>query len=99
MRIGFFVWEYPPRIVGGLGTYAENMCQAMIDLGHEVSLFTLNDGLLKTKETLKGVDVYRPMIVDGSNVLPLFFSDDLRRWGTGIKFFNDVFVYNVLSSS
>lgn len=23
MRIGFFVWEYPPKLVGGLGTYAE----------------------------------------------------------------------------
>jgi hypothetical protein len=21
LRIGFFVWEYPPKLVGGLGTY------------------------------------------------------------------------------
>jgi hypothetical protein len=25
MRIGFFVWEYPPQIVGGLGTYSKTL--------------------------------------------------------------------------
>lgn len=99
MRIGFFVWEYPPRIVGGLGTYAENMCHAMRDLGHELSVFTINDGTLKSREVLNGIDVHRPMIVDGSNILPLFLTEDLKRWGTGIKFFNDLFVYNVLSAA
>lgn len=99
MRIGFFVWEYPPRIVGGLGTYAENMCHAMNDLGHDISVFTINDGTLKTRAVIDGIDVHRPMIVDGSNVFPLFLTEDLKRWGTGIKFFNDLFVYNVLSAT
>jgi len=99
MRIGYFVWEYPPRIVGGLGTYAENICPAMMDLGHEVSLFTMNDGTLKTREILNGIDVNRPMLVDGSNILPLFLTEDLRRWGMGIKFFNDILVYNMLSAT
>jgi len=44
MRIGYFVWEYPPRIVGGLGTYAANICPAILDLGHDISVFTMNDG-------------------------------------------------------
>jgi glycogen(starch) synthase len=99
MRIGFFVWEYPPRIFGGLGTYAENICPAILDLGHNISVFTTNDGTLKTREILKGVDVNRPMIVDGSNILPLFLTEDLRRWGTGIKYFNDVLIYNILSAA
>ncbi len=99
MRIGFFVWEYPPRIFGGLGTYAENICPAILDLGHDISVFTTNDGTLKTREILKGVDVNRPMIVDGSNILPLFLTEDLRRWGTGIKYFNDVLIYNILSAA
>ena len=30
MRIGFFVWEYPPQLVGGLGTYAEYMSREFI---------------------------------------------------------------------
>ncbi len=99
MRIGFFVWEYPPRIVGGLGTYAENICPVIIDLGHDISVFTMNDGTLKTREVLKGVDVNRPLLVDGSNILPLFLTEDLRRWGTGTKFFNDVLMYNILSAA
>ena len=99
MRIGFFVWEYPPRIVGGLGTYAENICPEMVKLGHDVSVFTLNDGTLKTRETLKGIDVNRPMLVEGGSILPLCMTEDLRRWGTGIKFFNDVLLYNILSAT
>ena len=99
MRIGYFVWEYPPRIIGGLGTYAENICPAIQELGHDISVFTMNDGTLKTRERSKGIDVNRPMLVDGSNILPLFLTEDLKRWSTGIKFFNDILVYNVLSAA
>jgi glycogen(starch) synthase len=99
MRIGFFVWEYPPRIVGGLGTYAANICPAMVKLGHDVSVFTPNDGTLKTRETIKGIDVNRPMLVEGGGILPLCMTEDLRRWGTAIKFFNDVLIYNILSAT
>jgi len=99
MRIGLFVWEYPPRIVGGLGTYAQNICPEMVKLGHDVSVFTMNDGTLKTRETLKGVDINRPMLVEGGSILPLCMTEDLRRWGTGIKFFNDVLIYNILSAT
>jgi len=99
MRIGYFIWEYPPRIIGGLGTYAENICPAILNLGHDISVFTMNDGTLKTREILKGIDVNRPMLVDGSNILPLFLTEDLKRWGMGIKFFNDVLIYNILSAT
>jgi glycogen synthase len=100
MRIGYFVWEYLPRVVGGLGTYAENICQALVNHGHDVSVFTMNDGTLKTREISKGVDVNRPMLVDGSAILPhLLTKEDLIRSGTGIKFFNNVLIYNILSAT
>jgi glycosyltransferase involved in cell wall biosynthesis len=99
MRIGFFVWEYPPKLVGGLGTYAEYITQEFVDIGHDVSVFTLNDGSLKTREILKGVEVHRPLIADASNVFPFFVIDDLKKWGTNIKFFNDIFIYNILSAT
>ncbi len=99
MRIGFFVWEYPPKLVGGLGTYAEYITHEYVELDHDVSVFTLNSGDLKPTEILKGVDVHRPLIADASNVFPMFVTDDLRRWGTNIRFFNDMFIYNVLSST
>ena len=99
MRIGFFVWEYPPKLVGGLGTYAEYITQELVRQGHEVTVFTLNEGELKTHEDYNGVNVQRPIIVDASNVFPMFVAEDLRRWGTNIRFFNDIFMYNVLSAS
>jgi len=100
MRIGYFVWEYPPRVVSGWGSCAESICQAMINKGLDVSVFTMNDGTLKTREVLNGVDVNRPMLVDGSNILPQVLSmEDPGRTGTGIKFFNDVLMYNILSAT
>ncbi len=99
MRIGFFVWEYPPKLVGGLGTYAEYITREFIELGHDVAVFTLNPGDLKTREIIRGVEVHRPLIADASNVFPMFVIDDLRRWGTNIRFFNDTFIYNVLSAT
>jgi len=99
MRIGFFVWEYPPSLVGGLGTYAEYITQEFLDIGHDVCVFTLNRGGLKTREILKGVEVHRPLIADASNVFPFFVVDDLKKWGTNIKLFNDIFIYNILSAT
>jgi len=99
LRIGFFVWEYPPQLVGGLGTYAEYITHEFVELGHDVTVFTLNPGNLETREVLKGVEVHRPMIADASNVFPMFVTEDLRRWGTNIRFFNDIFIYNILSAT
>jgi glycogen(starch) synthase len=99
LRIGFFVYEYPPALVGGLGTYAEYVTQEYVDIGHDVSVFTLNNGTLKTREILRGVEVHRPLIADASNVFPFFVVDDLKKWGTNIKLFNDIFIYNILSAT
>ncbi len=99
LRIGFFVWEYPPALVGGLGTYAEYVTQEYVDIGHDVSVFTLNSGNLRTREIVRGVEVHRPQIADASNVFPFFVVDDLKKWGTNIKLFNDIFIYNILSAT
>ena len=99
MRIGFFVWEYPPAIVGGLGTYADYITREYVSLGHDVTVFTLNPGNLKTRQVQKGVEVHRPLIADASNFLPVFVVDDLKRWGTNIRMFNDILIYNTLSAT
>lgn len=99
MRICFLVWEYPPKLVGGLGTYAEYITREFVEVGHDVTVFTLNPGNLKTREVIKGVEVHRPLIADGSNVFPIFVTEDLRKWGANIRLFNDIFIYNVLSAT
>jgi glycosyltransferase involved in cell wall biosynthesis len=99
LRIAFFVWEYPPALVGGLGTYAEYITREYVSMGNDVTVFTLNPGNLKTREIMKGVEVHRPLVADASNVFPMFVVDDLKKWGTNIRLFNNIFIYNVLSAS
>jgi glycogen(starch) synthase len=99
LRIGFFVWEYPPSLVGGLGTYAQNMAPKLVRMGHDVSVFTMNRGGLPTREVLEGVDVHRPLVMDFTKGLSLIVSDGLNRWGSGLRFFSDIMVYNTLSAS
>jgi len=97
MRIAFFVYEFPPTIVGGLGTYASYITRALVRQGHDVLVFTMNrGGALTTREVVGGVEVHRPVGIDATNVFPLMVSEELRQWGS---FFNDVFVYNVLAAS
>jgi len=99
LRIAFFVWEYTPALVGGLGTYAEYITREYVSMGNDVTVFTLNPGNLKTREILKGVEVHRPLVADASNVFPMFVVDDLKKWGTNIRLFNNIFIYNILSAS
>lgn len=101
MRIGFFVYEFPPRKVGGLGTYAEYMTQQMIKLGHDVTVFTMNDikGTLKTRDLRKGVEIHAPIPIDVSPIFPAFVIDDIKKWGPRSNFFYEIFIYNILSAA
>jgi glycosyltransferase involved in cell wall biosynthesis len=95
LRIAYIVPEYTPRIVGGLGTYAQYMCSALVDLGHEVTIFTLNDGTLKTEENIGGVEIYRPTKINlPKGVIDSMFPNDMRHWGIP-----DIVIYNIFSAS
>ncbi|MCX6778351.1 MAG: glycosyltransferase family 4 protein [Candidatus Micrarchaeota archaeon] len=99
MRIALFVYEYPPRMVGGLGTYADEITRQYASMGHEVSVFTMNDaGKLKTYENMNGIDVFRPISTDFTKTLPIVLNSELSGWGPGLRFFSDIFTYNVLAA-
>ncbi|WP_424358662.1 glycosyltransferase family 4 protein [Methanocella sp. MCL-LM] len=99
MRIGFFVWEYPPRLIGGLGTYAEYITRDLVKMGSDVVVFTLNPGQLKTSEVIHGVEVHRPLNVDASSVLRLFVGNELQSWGDQLRFFSSIFTNDILCTS
>jgi glycogen(starch) synthase len=99
MNIAMFVYEFPPRIIGGLGTYAGEVSQQLVRLGHDVIVFTMNNGKLPEREIWHGVEIHRPAHMDLTDSLPALVSEDLRRWGRGLKFFSDIFAYNILSAS
>ena len=99
MNIVMLVYEFPPRIIGGLGTYAGEISQQLVKLGHDVAVVTMNDGKLPDRETWHGVEVHRPAHVDLTDSLPALVHEDLRRWGRGLNFFSDIFAYNVIGAS
>ncbi|MEM0481026.1 MAG: glycosyltransferase family 4 protein [Candidatus Aenigmatarchaeota archaeon] len=99
MNIAFFCYEYYPLLVGGLGTYAIEVTRKFKEFGNEVSVFTLNDGNLKTYEIWNGIEIHRPMLVDVMDIFPYVVKEDLRRWSWHLKFFADIYTYNILSST
>ena len=87
MKMAMFVYEYPPKIVGGLGTYASEITRKIILQGHDISVFTMNTdiGSLPTREIWHGIDVHRPLHVDISDSLPIMLADDIKKWGRGTR--------------
>jgi glycogen(starch) synthase len=101
MKIAVLVYEYPPKIVGGLGTYAAEITRKFVLLGHDVTVFTMNDdeGSLPTRELLRGIEIHRPVHIDISDSLPDVIAEDVKKWGRGIQFFSKILMYNYLSAS
>ncbi len=101
MKIAVFVYEYPPKIVGGLGTYAAEITRKFVLMDHDVTVFTMNDdaGSLPTREIWRGIEIHRPLHIDISDSLPDVISEDIKKWGRGAHFFGKLMVYNYLSAS
>jgi len=101
MKIAVFVYEYPPKIVGGLGTYAAEITRNFVLMDHDVTVFTMNDdaGSLPTREIWRGIEIHRPLHIDISDSLPDVIAEDIRKWGRGIDLFGKLMVYNYLSAS
>jgi glycosyltransferase involved in cell wall biosynthesis len=98
----YFVSEYPPYIVGGLGTYAGYLTRELIRLGHDVTVLAMHTSNTPTRDIHKGVEVHRPIVqnIDINLLLPMFIPEEIRRWSKdGQKYFGDMFLYNVLSAS
>ncbi len=103
MKMAVLVYEYPPKIVGGLGTYAAEITRKFVLLDHDVSVFTMNDdtGSLPTRELWRGIEIHRPLHIDVSDSLPDVIAEDVRKWGRpgGIHLFSKILVYNYLTAS
>jgi glycogen synthase len=101
MKIAVFVYEYPPKIVGGLGTYAAEITRKFVLMDHDVTVFTMNDdeGTLPTREIWRGIEIHRPQHIDISDSLPDVIADDIKKWGRGLHLFGKLMVYNYLSAA
>ena len=101
MKIAVLVYEYPPKIVGGLGTYAAEITRKFVLMDHDVTVFTMNDdgGTLPTREIWRGIEIHRPLHIDISDSLPDVISEDIKKWGRGQILFGKLMVYNYLTAS
>jgi len=101
MKIAVLVYEYPPKIVGGLGTYAAEITRKFVLMDHDVTVFTMNDdaGTLPTREIWRGIEIHRPLHLDVSDSLPDVIAEDIRKWGRGIHLFGKLLVYNYLTAA
>lgn len=78
VRILLLSWEYPPRVVGGLGRHVGALSRALASAGHEVHVVTRSheDDDLPLDDVVDGVHVVRvgeaPPVVD--------FDHDLVPW-------------------
>ncbi len=74
MRILILSWEYPPRIVGGLGKHVHRLSTALADAGHTVHVVTRDHPDAPAEEEVDGVHVVRvgeyPPIVPFEDLIP-----------------------------
>src|SRR4030067_1851951 len=101
VKLAIFVYEYPPKIVGGLGTYAAEITRKFVLMDQDISVFTMNDdtGSLPTRELWRGIEIHRPLHLDVSDSLPDVIAEDIRKWGRGIHLFAKILVYNYLTAA
>ena len=77
MRIAIVTWEFPPHVVGGLGTYAGAMVAALRAAGHDVEVFAA----LRATDPgpTDGTHWVRPL--DLTPLYPSLLSGEAQAWG------------------
>ena len=75
MRVLMLSWEFPPRLVGGLGRHVDALTRSLVAGGHEVHVVTRSHPDAPAEERHGGLHVTR---VDASP--PLVPFDDLVPW-------------------
>ena len=99
MKIAYLCLEFPPRVFGGLGVYADSISKEMASLGQKISVFTLGDGELKRRQTRSGISVFRQTPLPMRDGWEPFLSDRTLAWGEGVAFLSDLMSYNQLAAA
>jgi glycogen synthase len=84
-------WEYPPRVVGGLGRHAAALARNLVAQGHEVSVVTRDhpDQPAPAEEVLEGVHVVRvseaPPVIPFTDLVPWVLAFNNRALATATR--------------
>ncbi len=98
VNIGFHSWEFPPTIVGGLGTYAQWVTAALAARGHQLLVWTPEHPhwpAAVPPVMAGGVEVRRLPLFDATPIFEPVVSEELRSWD---GFFSELLVYNLLAT-
>ena len=72
MKILVLIWEFPPRLVGGIARHGAELYPELVKLGHEVHLITVEFSQAPAKEIIEGIYVHRVPVAG--------FSQDIFNW-------------------
>jgi glycosyltransferase involved in cell wall biosynthesis len=72
MKILVLIWEFPPRLVGGIARHGAELYPELVKLGHEIHLITVESGQALPKEIIEGIYVHRVPVAG--------FSQDIFNW-------------------
>lgn len=99
MNIAYFVDEYPPFFRGGLGTYAMEITRKFVESGLHPTVFSRNTGQDAISDLWHGIPVYRPMLINIHDTLPLLAPLDVQAWAPADQnFFLETTLYNQLAA-
>jgi len=98
MNIGFHCWEFPPTIVGGLGTYAQCVTQALAALRQQLYVWAPEQTWPHSVPPVESrrVRVSRLPLFDATPAFPYVVNDEMQAWG---RFFSDVWLFNLLATA
>lgn len=93
-RILVLSWEYPPRIMGGLGRHVDALTAALAHGGHEVVVITAAHDDAPSREVRDGVDVVRvgpanSLFDPREDLVPWVLDFNLRVQTAGMQVWSD----------
>lgn len=89
-------WEYPPRVVGGLGRHVNALARTLAAQGHDVHVVTRDHPDAPAEEVLEGVHVIRvteaPPVIPFGDLVPwvLAFNNRVQAAATKVLLEHDV---------
>jgi glycosyltransferase involved in cell wall biosynthesis len=72
MKILVLIWEFPPRLIGGIARHGAELYPELVKLGHEIHLVTVESSQAPAKEIIEGIYVHRVPVAG--------FSQDIFKW-------------------
>ncbi len=99
MNISIFIDEFPPFLRGGLGTYAMEITRKFAESEIHPTVFSRNTGQDPISDLWHGIPVYRPVLMNIHDTLPLLAPLDVQSWAPADQnFFLETVLYNQLAA-